>query len=58
MKIIISNEKIVFQRRTKKKAIYIWNQFRRLELILHPMAEDAKEATGSMGDDTLAVLIT
>ncbi len=28
-----------------------------LELILHPMAEDAKEATGSMGDDTpLAVL--
>ena len=23
-----------------------------LELILHPMAEDAKEATGSMGDDT------
>ncbi|MBP5857960.1 glutamate synthase large subunit [Marivibrio halodurans] len=28
-----------------------------VELILHPMAEDAKEATGSMGDDTaLAVL--
>jgi len=28
-----------------------------LELILHPMAEDAKEAIGSMGDDTpLAVL--
>ena len=28
-----------------------------LELSLHPMAEDAKEATGSMGDDTpLAVL--
>ena len=28
-----------------------------LELILHPMAEDAKEAVGSMGDDTpLAVL--
>ena len=28
-----------------------------LELILHPMAEDAKEATGSMGDDTpVAVL--
>ena len=23
-----------------------------LELILHPMVEDAKEATGSMGDDT------
>jgi glutamate synthase (NADPH/NADH) large chain len=23
-----------------------------LELILHPMAEDAKEAIGSMGDDT------
>ena len=30
-----------------------------LELILHPMAEDAKEATGSMGDDTpLAVYQT
>ena len=28
-----------------------------IELLLHPMAEDAKEATGSMGDDTpLAVL--
>jgi len=28
-----------------------------LELILHPMVEDAKEATGSMGDDTpVAVL--
>ena len=28
-----------------------------LELILHPMAEEAKEATGSMGDDTpVAVL--
>jgi len=28
-----------------------------MELILHPMAEDAKEATGSMGDDSpLAVL--
>ena len=31
--------------------------FEDLELILHPMAEDAKEAVGSMGDDTpLAVL--
>ena len=30
-----------------------------LELILHPMVEDAKEATGSMGDDTpTAVLST
>ncbi|MEJ2327812.1 MAG: glutamate synthase central domain-containing protein, partial [Chromatiaceae bacterium] len=28
-----------------------------MELILHPMVEDAKEAVGSMGDDTpLAVL--
>ena len=28
-----------------------------LELILHPMVEEAKEATGSMGDDTpIAVL--
>ncbi len=33
-----------------------WNM-EELELILHPMAEEGKEATGSMGDDTpLAVL--
>ncbi len=52
----------------KEKFIYKGDELRRrqflaginiedLELILHPMAEDAKEAVGSMGDDTpIAVL--
>ena len=29
-----------------------------LELILHPMVEDAKEAVGSMGDDTPAAVLS
>jgi len=53
---------------TKEKFIYKDDELRRrqflagitiedLELILHPMVEDAKEAVGSMGDDTpIAVL--
>jgi len=53
---------------TKEKFIYQSNELRRrqflagmniedLELILHPMVEDTKEAVGSMGDDTpVAVL--
>ena len=28
-----------------------------LEVILHPMAEEGKEAIGSMGDDTLSCAI-
>ena len=53
---------------TREKFIYRGDELRRrqflagmsiedLELILHPMVEDAKEAVGSMGDDTpIAVL--
>ena len=53
---------------TKEKFIYSGDELRRrqflagmsiedLELILHPMVEDMKEAVGSMGDDTpVAVL--
>ena len=53
---------------SKEKFIYSGNELRRrqylvgisiedLELILHPMVEEAKEAVGSMGDDTpIAVL--
>jgi glutamate synthase (NADPH) large chain len=53
---------------TKEKFIYSGDELRRrqflagmsiedLELILHPMVEEKKEATGSMGDDTpVAVL--
>jgi len=53
---------------SKEKFVYSSNELRRrqylagisiedLELILHPMVEDSKEAVGSMGDDTpIAVL--
>ena len=41
----------------KKKQYVFGLSIEDLELILHPMVEDSKEATGSMGDDTpLAVL--
>ena len=63
--IIDLNKKIFVQ---KEKPEFIGEELRRrqylsglsiedLELILHPMAEDGKEASGSMGDDTpVAVL--
>ena len=57
-KLIVKNEKSLFQGedlRHKQHSFGI--SLEDLELILHPMVEDAKEATGSMGDDTpLAVL--
>jgi glutamate synthase (NADPH/NADH) large chain len=57
-KLTISNEKNTFsgdELRRKQHTFGI--SLEDLELILHPMAEDAKEAIGSMGDDTpLAVL--
>jgi len=57
-KFIVKNEKSLFQGedlRHKQHSFGI--SLEDLELILHPMVEDAKEATGSMGDDTpLAVL--
>jgi len=54
---------------TKEKPIYKGDELRRrqflagmniedLELILHPMVEDAKEAVGSMGDDTPAAVLS
>tara|TARA_B100000686_G_scaffold286146_1_gene310726 strand:- start:2139 stop:6638 length:4500 start_codon:yes stop_codon:yes gene_type:complete len=54
---------------TKEKFIYSGNQLRNrqflagmniedLELILHPMIEDGKEAVGSMGDDTPAAVLS
>ena len=57
-KFIVKNEKSLFQGedlRHKQHSFGI--SLEDLELILHPMVEDSKEATGSMGDDTpLAVL--
>ena len=57
-KLIISNEKHNFDGESLRRRQYTFGiSLEDLELILHPMAEDAKEATGSMGDDTpLAVL--
>ena len=57
-KITIKNEKpIFFGEELRKRQHSFGYSLEDLELILHPMAEDAKEAIGSMGDDTpLAVL--
>ena len=57
-KITISNERNIFSGNELKQRQHLFGvTLEDLELILHPMAEDAKEATGSMGDDTpLAVL--
>ncbi len=54
----IDKEKNIFENLELKRRQHIFGySLEDLELILHPMAEDAKEATGSMGDDTpLAVL--
>ena len=54
----IQNEKSLFEGVNLRERQYLFGySLEDLELILHPMAEDAKEATGSMGDDTpLAVL--
>ena len=57
-KLVISNEKHNFEGEDLRRRQYSFGiSLEDLELILHPMAEDAKEAIGSMGDDTpLAVL--
>ena len=57
-KLMISNEQCNFEGEDLRRRQYTFGiSLEDLELILHPMAEDAKEATGSMGDDTpLAVL--
>ena len=57
-KLTIKNEKPIFLGEELRKRQHSFGySLEDLELILHPMAEDAKEAIGSMGDDTpLAVL--
>ncbi len=57
-KLHISKEKHIFEGEDLRRRQHTFGiSLEDLELILHPMAEDAKEATGSMGDDTpLAVL--
>jgi len=57
-KISTENEKANFTGEELKKRQYLSGlSIEDLELILHPMAEEGKEASGSMGDDTpVAVL--
>ncbi len=57
-KIINNKEKFFFEGSELRKRQHSFGiSIEDLELILHPMVEDAKEAVGSMGDDTpLAVL--
>ncbi|MDC3024895.1 glutamate synthase large subunit [Candidatus Pelagibacter sp.] len=57
-KLPISNEKHTFEGENLRRRQHTFGiSLEDLELILHPMADEAKEATGSMGDDTpLAVL--
>ena len=53
-----SSEKSAFSRKElRTRQVASGFTMEEIELLLHPMVEDAKEATGSMGDDTpLAVL--
>ena len=57
-KFYVKNEKKLFSGEELRKRQYVFGlSIEDLELILHPMVEDCKEATGSMGDDTpVAVL--
>ncbi len=57
-KIKINKEKFIFSGSELRKRQHAFGiSIEDLEMILHPMVEDAKEAVGSMGDDTpLAVL--
>ena len=52
-KISNENEKPSFTNEELRKRQYLSGlSVEDLELILHPMAEEGKEASGSMGDDT------
>ena len=51
-KISSENEKPNFTEDLRKRQYLSGLSIEDLELILHPMAEEGKEASGSMGDDT------
>ncbi len=57
-KILVKDEEVNFTGEELRRRQYLAGlSIEDLELILHPMAEDGKEASGSMGDDTpVAVL--
>ena len=58
-KIFIEKEKPEFTGDNLKKRQYLSGlSIEDLELILHPMADEGKEASGSMGDDTPAAVLS
>jgi glutamate synthase (NADPH/NADH) large chain len=58
-KFAIEKEKAEFIKDELKRRQYLTGlSIEDLELILHPMAEDGKEAIGSMGDDTPAAVLS
>jgi len=51
--------KAAFERdELRKRQVTVGWSMEELELILHPMAEEGKEATGSMGDDTPSAVLS
>jgi len=58
-KFIISKEKFTYSGDELRRRQYLAGiNIEDLELILHPMVEEAKEAVGSMGDDTPAAVLS
>jgi len=58
-KFIISKEKFFYSGDELRRRQYLAGiNIEDLELILHPMVEEAKEAVGSMGDDTPAAVLS
>ncbi len=58
-KFSISNEKFIFTGDELRRRQFIAGMnIEDLEIILHPMVEDSKEAVGSMGDDTPAAVLS
>jgi len=55
----ISKEKFIFKSEELRRRQFLAGMnIEDLELILHPMVEDVKEAVGSMGDDTPAAVLS
>jgi len=58
-KFSISNEKFIYSSDELRRRQYLAGiNIEDLELILHPMVEEAKEAVGSMGDDTPTAVLS
>jgi len=58
-KICISEEKSIYSgEKLRQRQLLAGMSIEDLEIILHPMVEDAKEAVGSMGDDTPTAVLS